>query len=101
MSGDRKRFISREWPRDPHEHFAWKRKQLSRYCCCARLFLPTTMIGDCKRFISHEWPRDPHGQVLPEPPPKGVRTPNNIPWGHTMDDFYWYVNRFYSMDFTQ
>ncbi|KAK0190009.1 hypothetical protein F5146DRAFT_932026 [Armillaria mellea] len=47
------------------------------------------MIGDRKRFISHEWSRDPYGQVLPESPPKGIRTPNNIPWGHTMDDFYW------------
>ncbi|KAG7442752.1 uncharacterized protein BT62DRAFT_1010084 [Guyanagaster necrorhizus] len=47
------------------------------------------MNSDRERVILHEWPRDPDGPTVREPPPQGVRTPNNIPWGHTLDDFYW------------
>ncbi|KAG7442756.1 uncharacterized protein BT62DRAFT_1010089 [Guyanagaster necrorhizus] len=47
------------------------------------------MNNDRERVILHEWPRDPDGPTLPELPPQGVRTPNNMPWGHTLDDFYW------------
>ncbi|KAK0471403.1 hypothetical protein IW261DRAFT_1572091 [Armillaria novae-zelandiae] len=34
-------------------------------------------------------PRDPYGQVFQNLPPEGILTPNNIPWGHIIDDFYW------------
>ncbi|KAG7442741.1 uncharacterized protein BT62DRAFT_1079115 [Guyanagaster necrorhizus] len=47
------------------------------------------MNNDRERVILHEWPRDPDGPTVREPPPQGVRTPNNMPWGHTLDDFYW------------
>ncbi|KAJ6629868.1 hypothetical protein B0H10DRAFT_1211847 [Mycena sp. CBHHK59/15] len=41
------------------------------------------------RFVSQEWVRDPNGKLLEKPPPAGMRTPNNIIWGHTLADFFW------------
>ncbi|KAJ7161989.1 hypothetical protein C8R43DRAFT_1063213 [Mycena crocata] len=47
------------------------------------------MPTERKRFVYKEWVRDPKGKLLVKPPPKGKRTPNNIIWGHTLDDFFW------------
>lgn len=41
------------------------------------------------RWVYQQWLRDPKGPMLPRPPPDGVRPPNDLIWGHTLEDFFW------------
>ena len=42
-----------------------------------------------KRYVRRQWVRDPKGAVITPPSPKGVRTPNDLIWGHDLNDFFW------------
>ncbi|KAI0339273.1 hypothetical protein BDW22DRAFT_1400509 [Trametopsis cervina] len=44
--------------------------------------------GKRTRYVSEQWIRPSNGPLLPQPPPKGVRTPNGIIWGHDLKDFF-------------
>ncbi|KAJ7215872.1 hypothetical protein GGX14DRAFT_359384 [Mycena pura] len=48
----------------------------------------TVKKPDRTRLVDQHWVRDPEGKPLENPPPTGVRPPNNIIWGHTLKDFY-------------
>ncbi|KAL4253255.1 hypothetical protein ABKN59_004756 [Abortiporus biennis] len=50
--------------------------------------LPTLPNGRT-RYVAEEWIRQPSGLSLPRPPPMGIRSPNWLPWGHDLSDFYW------------
>ncbi|OBZ76030.1 hypothetical protein A0H81_03088 [Grifola frondosa] len=39
-----------------------------------------------QRTFTRVWERDPNGPALKNPPPKGMRTPNNLIWGHSLTD---------------
>ncbi|KIK65213.1 hypothetical protein GYMLUDRAFT_83088 [Collybiopsis luxurians FD-317 M1] len=44
-----------------------------------------------KFLVTNEWTRDPNGKIIDrsKPPPSGKRTPEGLPWGNTLDDFFW------------
>ncbi|KAF9219164.1 hypothetical protein BS17DRAFT_789925 [Gyrodon lividus] len=47
------------------------------------------LYGTKKRAVFREWPRDPKGKhILPDPDLKGKSTPNELPWGATLYDFF-------------
>ncbi|EKM57233.1 uncharacterized protein PHACADRAFT_254886 [Phanerochaete carnosa HHB-10118-sp] len=50
---------------------------------------PPTHPEGRTRFVYQQWVRDPKGSLLTKPPPSGVRPPNDLIWGHTLDDFFW------------
>ncbi|KAI0090884.1 hypothetical protein BDY19DRAFT_938114 [Irpex rosettiformis] len=45
------------------------------------------------RYIGRKYTRDDGGGYLPNPGPLGKRTPNNIIWGHDLDEILW-ISRF-------
>jgi hypothetical protein len=45
------------------------------------------------RYVRMVWPREPDGKILAKPGPRGVRTRNDMIWGHDLDEFL-YLNRF-------
>ena len=50
---------------------------------------PPTHPEGRTRFVYQEWQREPDGPLLSRPPPTGVRPPNALIWGHTLEDFFW------------
>lgn len=49
------------------------------------------------RYVGQQWVRDANGPLLPKPPPRGVRTPNGLIWGHDLTDFMW-IKQFHDID---
>lgn len=49
------------------------------------------------RYVTRQWLRDPKGPLLTKPPLQGVRTPNDLIWGHDLNDFFW-IQRFPGID---
>ncbi|KAI0090881.1 hypothetical protein BDY19DRAFT_938093 [Irpex rosettiformis] len=45
------------------------------------------------RYVKLHWVRSKEGEKLPKPGPPGKRPPNNIIWGHDLDELLW-IDRF-------